>query len=246
MNLIQKGSQEFVQKWGNRKLEDNWRRSSANNMSASSEDEEDGESGQITASDIASLLKQLPKTPAQMDACNAKLQEAFYNLGLTYYSQLADYPNAIKTFDTLISRFPNTSYKKQAYYALYLNHNKLQQLNEANRYKNLLNQEFPGTELAQLALNPEYKSPETIQTQSANQHYENTYALYKSAAYNDALSQVQYAKTNFKGHPLIPKYQLVEAISYAGLKQMDTCKSLLEKIVLITPKPKNKKEPRKF
>lgn len=240
-NLIQKGSQEFVQKWGNRKLEDNWRRSSANNMSVSSENDEDVESGQITAADIASLLKQIPKTPAQMDACNAKLQEAFYNLGLTYYSQLADYPNAIRTFDTLISRFPNTSFKKQAYYALYLNHNKLLQLNEANRYKNLLDQEFPGSELAQLALNPEYKSPETIQTQSANQHYENTYALYKSAAYNDALSQVQYAKTNFKGHPLIPKYQLVEAISYAGLKQMDTCKSLLEKIVFDYPKTEEQK-----
>lgn len=235
-SIIQKGSQEFEQKWGKRKLEDNWRRSASTMAAASeSESEDDTEDGKTNAGDIATMLKALPKTPAQLDACLAKISEAYYNLGLTYYSQLEDYPNAIQSFDTLLSRFPNTPNKKQTYYALFLNHDKLKNVQKAEYYKSLLNGEFQGSELAELAKNPEYKNPLAVQSQSAANHYESTYNFYKAGSYNEALSGVNLAKTQYKGHELMPKFQLVEAISFAGLKQLDTCKSLLKQIIADYP-----------
>lgn len=235
--LLQKGSTEFKQKWGNRKLEDNWRRSAAtNNFNLASgegegdgdaESEKDGTDG-VT---IKSLLALLPKTPAQLDAAHVKIQDAYYNLGLTYYSQLADYMNAVKTFDSLLHKYPNTTYKEQTYYALYLNFDKLNQKASAQKYKNLLVEEFGQSEFAMLANNPNYKEQSKNKSKSIFEHYDNTYQMYKQGKYREALDRVVYAKVAYKENPIQAKYALVEAISEAGLNDLPKCKIILQDII---------------
>lgn len=238
-NLLQKGSTDFKQKWGNRKLEDNWRRSAATNnfnlANNNDEPEEEGEKGSVNGVTISSLLAQLPKTPAQTDAANMKIQDAYYNLGLTYYSQLSDHMNAVKSFDTLIRRYPATKYKEQTYYALYLNYDKLNQKVSAQKYKNLLIEEFGQSEFAQLANNPNYAEQSKNKSKNIFEHYDLTYKTYKEGKYSEAISRVAYAKAAYKEHPIQAKYALVEAVSEAGLHDLPKSKMILQDIIAKYP-----------
>jgi tetratricopeptide (TPR) repeat protein len=237
-NLIQKGSTDFKQKWGNRKLEDNWRRSGATNnfnLNAGAEENEEGEDGETdnngNGASIKSLLALLPKSPAQIDAAHLKIQDAYYNLGLAYFSQLSDYMNAVKTFDTLLAKYPKTTYKQQTYYALYLNYDKLNQKVAAQKYKNLLMEEFGQSEFALMANNPNYKEQTKNKSKNIFDHYDQTYQTYKEGKYKEAIDRVTYAKAAYKEHPIQAKYALVEAVSEAGLHDLPKCKTILEDII---------------
>lgn len=240
-NLLQKGSAEFKQKWGNRRLEDNWRRASATNnfnLESNTEEGEEGneeEKGGVNGVTIKSLLAMLPKTPAQQDAAHLKIQDAYYNLGLAYFSQLADYMNAVKTFDTLIKKYPNTKYKQQSYYALYLNYDKLDQKLSAQKYKNMLIEEFGQSEFAQLANNPNYKEQSKNKSKNIFEHYDQTYQAYKEGKYREAIDRVVYAKAAYKEHPIQAKYALVEAVSEAGLNDLPKSKIILQDIITKYP-----------
>lgn len=233
-NLLQKGSADFKQKWGNRKLEDNWRRASATNnfnQNSGSEEEEGEEGEKGDGVTINSLLAQLPKTPAKLDAAHLLIQDAYYNLGLVYFSQLTDHMNAVKTFDTLITKYPKTKYKEQSYYALYLNYDKLNQKVSAQRYKNLLIEEFGQSEFAQLANNPNYGEQSKNKSKNIYEHYDQTYKTYKEGKYSEAISRVNYAKSAYKEHPIQAKYALVEAVSEAGMHDLPKSKVILQDII---------------
>ena len=91
--LIQKGSNEFKDKWGTRKLEDNWRRSNSSsssgiNLAQNSIESTDNENQENNINDINAFLNTIPTTPAQKDKAMNMIMEAYYNLGLIYFSQL--------------------------------------------------------------------------------------------------------------------------------------------------------------
>jgi transcription antitermination factor NusG len=157
--------------------------------------------------------------------------DAYYGLGLTYFSQLFDYKKSIGAFDTLIKQYPTTTYKAQSYYGLYLDYTKIGDTAQATKYKKLLNKEFGESLFSQIANNPEYLNEIKNKEKYILHHYDSTYTLYKDTKYREALSQVEFAKTTYKNHPLLPKYLLVEAICYAGLKNFVKSKEILTNII---------------
>jgi len=241
--LIQKGSQEFKQKWGNRKLEDNWRRMSAINGSFATggqgeEKENEAEEGAEGAGDgasMASLLAKLPKTPADVDKANNAIMDAYYSLGLTYFSKLEDYLHSIDMFDTLLYRFPNSNYRKQCFYGLYIDYEKLGNSNKSAYYKKMLNDEFPQTDFALRANNPNYIAEQKSLLSNVFDHYDQTYQLYREGKYREAIDRSTFAYSNYKANPILAKYQLVEAISYAGMKDFSQSKTVLEKLIQTYP-----------
>ncbi len=233
-SIMQKGSTEFKTKWGNRPNEDNWRRSAALALSLSgtnkNTDSGDEDNDNIDGMNINQLLDKLPKTPAELDAAHGKIMDAWFNLGLTYYSRLDDYPNAIKSYDTILKKYPQTEFKKQVYYGLYLTYQKMGNTAKESYYKNLLNTEYAGTEYARLANNIK-EEQKSVLLASTTAYYDETYQLYKNGQYIEALSRVSQARQQLKAHPLLPKYDLVEAVAHAGLKNYKNSIQTLEKVI---------------
>lgn len=235
--LMQKGINEFKQKWGTRKLEDNWRRSLATQgglaQGGGGENEGENPEGEEDADgvSIASLLSRLPKTPAEVDKANQAIQDAYYNLGLTYFSKLSDYRNSIRMFDTLLNRYPQTDYKAQAWYGLYLDYTKLGQVEKARQYSDLLARDFPQSDLTARAKNPDYQAEQKKILGAVFEHYDQTYLLYREGKYREAIDRSATAYASYKGNPILAKYRLVEAISFAGLRDFDTSKALLEQVI---------------
>ena len=97
------GFSEFKKTWGNRKLEDNWRRSNKSQM-ISAFDPESSDSGDSTAISKGSAktkafyLKDLPLTQEQKLASDTLIAEALYKIGVIYKEQLNELDLSIDQF----------------------------------------------------------------------------------------------------------------------------------------------------
>ena len=122
------GLTDFLKKWGNRKLEDNWRRSDKETVAAENLEQLDDGSGKKDESKTDSAkwankrkkyLENIPGDSAALAKSMAKIVDAYYNIAMIYKEQLNDQPKAAATFEELLHRFPENKYKLQCYYQLY-------------------------------------------------------------------------------------------------------------------------------
>ena len=91
-SLISAGKAKFAASWGQRKLEDNWRRKNKNSAAFGSEDESASGSNTPEASaDVKKTreyyLKDIPKTEQEIAASEEKLGDAYFALGTLYKEQ---------------------------------------------------------------------------------------------------------------------------------------------------------------
>ena len=183
------GQNDFYAKWGERKLEDLWRISNKRVIAFGEmgemglEDQEgEGQGGRVTR---ASLMENVPTTPEKLEASNARLANAYYNKGLIFKNNLEVFPNAIKSFETLVNRFPDN---ENTLYGAYFLYSLLQQTgnqSQAQVYKNLIINNYPDTDFAKILSDPDYaENVRSRQNQSKN--------LYKQAF--EAYSNGDYAR----------------------------------------------------
>ncbi|HLL97391.1 MAG TPA: tetratricopeptide repeat protein, partial [Spirosoma sp.] len=144
---LSQGRQEFSVRWGNRPLEDNWRRSSkessesvaainspltggsaANGINPNAPLSASGVSGvsnATTAGPVSEqtrqrneLMRQIPLTKEAQVQANQRIENALYKLGKLYKFQLSKPTEAILMFEQLLTRYPNTLPKPEVYYLL--------------------------------------------------------------------------------------------------------------------------------
>ncbi len=236
--LLQKGSNEFKTKWGNRTLSDNWRRSNKesgfatdNNATSKEIDEEENLDSKTNKQLISQYLNYLYSTPSQFASSNKKIQDAYFDNGLAFYSRLANYPKSISTFDTLLKRFPNVDEKDKVYYSLYLNYKNLSDNNGVSKYKNQLISEYPNSIYTNLI----NESVATNKEKEITSFYENLYNLYVEQNYKSVLEQLELKKSIYAQHKLAPKLKLLEAKSLLGLSDIPNAVLILDSIIAKYP-----------
>ena len=121
--LIKQGKQEWLKRWGNRPLEDNWRRQNKqvvinDDMSAASNDENDstllGADSTAVRTKIETdahkpeyYLQQIPKTKEDYAVSDSLWRDAMVALYYIYRDKLEDDPQAQETLRRLEERFPS-------------------------------------------------------------------------------------------------------------------------------------------
>ena len=121
--LIKQGKQEWLKRWGNRPLEDNWRRQNKqvvinDDMSAASNDENDstllGADSTAVRTKIETdahkpeyYLQQIPKTEEDYAVSDSLWRDAMVALYYIYRDKLEDDPQAQETLRRLEERFPS-------------------------------------------------------------------------------------------------------------------------------------------
>ncbi|MEI8137953.1 MAG: tetratricopeptide repeat protein, partial [Bacteroidota bacterium] len=162
-NTISFGVADFVKKWGNRKLEDNWRRSNK----ALTIDEPLAVADTAKTKTILSkssnktreyYLKNLPVNDSLIKKSNKKIIYAYYMMGSIYKEELNNTKKAVSTFEELISRFPQNKYLLNSYYILYRTNLADKNKPRADYYKEKILSEFPDSEFALIIKNPSYAS----------------------------------------------------------------------------------------
>ncbi len=238
---VQQGIVEFQAKWGKRKLEDNWRRRNKG-VNALSENTE-------IASDIrpeqekkiadnktpAYYLQDIPVTDSLINVSHQKIIDAIYDAASTYKNDLNEPSEAIKLYEELLRRYPNTNYTSSAYYQLYSTNNNLGNTSIAQQYKQLILSQYPESIFAKVLTDPEFAKTAEEESNKANRYYEETYNLYLAGNYPQVIQNADIALNQYKNFPVKSKFAFIRALSYGKTTDITSFRRELEKVVQSYP-----------
>jgi len=248
-SAISFGFNEFAKRWGNRKLEDHWRRSEkdivTDGVDTSSTDSLAQKQGGLKDS-IAGLdanarksayLAMIPQSPEQISASHAKVAEAYYNCGVIYKEQLQDYKESVRSFERLDERYPDNKYKLPSYYNLYRIWILMKDSAKADYYKNFILNNYPESDYARLILNPDFFKDMKRKSEVLEVFYENTYRAYLNRQYDQVIERKQYADESFPANnKLAPKFAYLKAMAIGKTRSLENFQFELEDIIRRYPK----------
>ncbi len=194
---VSTGRSQFLTKWGNRPLEDNWRRSQrqseisfARNVTSN---QQVGEIDTVTVNQttmdvddrIESFRATIPFSEEAKTESLKKIEDAYFKLGGIYNFQLEEKENAIETFEKLLSRFPESEYEPETLYLLYLIY-KPTNVSKSESYKQRLTELYPTSLFAKLAINPNYREESDETAQRLQRLYKIAYDYFLQEDFNQA------------------------------------------------------------
>ncbi|MCD4697980.1 MAG: tetratricopeptide repeat protein [Bacteroidales bacterium] len=244
------GFTEFKKKWGNRKLEDNWRLS--NKKAIFQPDEQEllvASDSTITDSTGAVVvvksndahtpeyyLQNLPFTEDQLAESNSKIEQALFNLGFIYKDKLNDNPKSIESFETLIERFQESEKLLQSYYQLYRLYNLAENTERAEYYKNLIVENYPESDYAKLLLDPDYFKELEAEKNRAMILYSETYDHYESGHFYTVYSNSTRALKEFEEPvDILAKFEYLRALSLGKIEIVDSLQVSLDSLIVKYP-----------
>ncbi len=244
LNAKSFGQPEFRMKWGDRKLEDNWRRSNKQTVTDLLDEEGlngDGENGEELTELMDSksreyYMRNIPLTDSAMDQSHIMLEEALYNMGVIYQKDLLDYDKAIESLEEVISRYQDGNFTMGAYYHLYELYNIKQQPTRANFYKDQLSTKFPDSHMAKLLTNPNYINELEAEANKVEIYYEGVFENFKNENYAAVLRDVDIGFTEYSNDDdLQLRLKYLKAISIGSVEGKEQMKTELDSIVAQYP-----------
>ena len=243
------GITEFRKKWGDRKLEDNWRRASKEivlddpsvNTNVDQTATVDTTTKKVTpkVSNKKSrefYLQDIPLSDDAMKRSNDKVIDAYYNLGAIYKEQLFNNPKSAESFEEMMNRYPENKYKLQAYYQLYRLYLTMGNQEKAEYYANIFRTKYPDTEYNKIISNPGYNQSKEANLSLAEKMYTEAYQAYLDSNYSDVIRRCEIADTALGKNPLLSKFDLLHALAIGRVQGIDAFESSLTRIVIKYPK----------
>ena len=232
--LLRSGKQTFRTQWGNRTLEDNWRRLSKATTGSIFDDEELLDEELLmdsTATDSTSIadvapvetdthkpeyyLQQIPKTEEDIAQSNELLARALYNMVYIYRDKVGDQQLSDETFEDFCRRFPNHELLVDLYYMQYLTALKNNDMLKAEQYRQQIIAAFPESNEAYIVSQPDYFQRLQRMAQEQDSLYEHTYQAYTQNNFAAVKTNKLYAEENYPLSPLMPRFLFLNAIAVA-------------------------------
>ena len=244
---VSSGKIAFQQKWGGRKLADNWRLSSSqfNNTTANGSGEEtETDANNLGLPDEEVLYAAIPHTAEQIQSAKEILEEALFNLGKDYYTYLEDFENAQNTFDTLDQKFPDNAHQAEVLYLRYLMAMRNSRTADADRYLQQLENRFPDSEWTQLLKNSQKteqndalaQQPTDSTKQSIDSYYDESYKMLLDKQYALVLDRAEsLSKLYPEAGVYAKRFSLLKAVALVGSGKYQTADSLLDRFIAQNP-----------
>lgn len=232
--LLRSGKQEFAKQWGNRPLEDNWRRRSKTVSTLFQDTENTDESADMTDStmvgDSTSMrknipetdthkpeyyLQQIPRTEADLALSDSLIRSALINMVYTYQDKMDDQPLADETFAELCRRFPHHRDLLDLYYMYYLNALRHGDKDAQDYYRKQIIELYPDTKQAYIVSQPDYFDRLRHQAMEQDSLYETTYIAYTKSNFAAVKKNKLYAEENYPLSPLMPRFLFLNAVAVA-------------------------------
>lgn len=238
------GYSEFLKKWGNRKLEDNWRRKDKGAAVTENTDEVDSTKAKLAAKDTTKvvvgseeekLMAGLPMTPEKIEKSNAKLIDAYYALGTVYKDDLQSYRKAAAAFEELNKRFPKNKLELESFYQLYLVYERTKNSAKADYYKNQILTDYPTSTIAQYLKDPNYLAELQKKENSLSFYYESAFKDYASGLYASAEQKCRDVDLQFKENKMRAKFDLLNAMSLSKENRLADYVEALNKVIAKYP-----------
>ena len=209
---ISQGLNEFKKRWGNRKLEDNWRISSGvtnlnagqntnNNLTNNAINNDlktDSENIDSLRNDI---LKAIPLTANDQAIAENKIKIARYEIAMFYKDVLGDNIAAINALEQLV---PSYQAKDQKVAELYF---QLYRLNEpvntsrSEQYKQELIKKYPESIFARSLINPDFGKEEEAALNTIKKEYAAIYDSYQLKNYSQVIADINSLEGRLTNYP---------------------------------------------
>ena len=261
-NVVAQGVKEFQRRWGQRPNEDNWRFSNKStlpgeNTTATEEPIDEAKSDSLYGAAVEQLssedqalkdslendphqreyyLKQIPFDEEQLAASNAILADGLYNAGIIEQEQLENFPLAEQTMLRLLTAFPEHDNLDNVYYHLFLLCGRMGHDEDAERYRQLLLENYPESRYAQLLGNPNYDMIAREGKHVEDSLYQWAYELYQATAYPTVEEIYQYCTQNFPEGKNRAKLLFIRAMSQLYGGERDSFMVSLEDVIKNYPK----------
>ncbi len=243
------GKSEFKKRWGDRTLEDNWRRSNKNssadlfaeneNTDETDEFGEETEPKKPLVTDKKSreyYLQNLPLTDSLKKISNTKIENYMFNTGMAYMNLIHDNQYAIKALEDFVNRFPNSEYKPMALYYLYQLYGETNNTAKASSVKSECISKYPESNYAKALSDPEFQK----NLKARDKELEKEYAdCYRSYLRNDFTAINRKCRTLIAKNAdsyLVPKFKLLLALADGKQKGTDALQKNLEDYIKEYPK----------
>ncbi|HQQ94223.1 MAG TPA: tetratricopeptide repeat protein [Bacteroidia bacterium] len=230
------GISDFTKKWGNRKLEDNWRRS--NKALTIEENTEQVDTAQKKVAEVRDpakmrepYLKDLPLNDSLLRRSDKKIIKAYYLLGSVYKEDLHNNKKATLTFEELNKRFPDNRYQVNTYYVMYRIALEEKNQTRADFYKDKIINEYPDSEFAFMLKNPDYAREMNVEKSELEQSYSAAYTAYRAEDYKGAYGLSNEAVIKYGKNDYLPKFLFIRAMSVGKLKGVDSLEKELKLLV---------------
>jgi tetratricopeptide (TPR) repeat protein len=240
-NTVALGIAEFTKKWGNRKLEDNWRRSNKaitldDNTSGGKEpgtDPQKKNNGPTLTKEM--FLKDLPLNDSLLDVSTKKIIKAYYVIGSIYKEELNNNKKTINTFEELNTRFPDNKYTLNTYYSLYRIYLDEKNQTKAEFYKNKILSEFPDSEFALLIKDPGYAQERSGQVSELEKFYAETFDFYQQENFSESFAKSKEGVAAYGKSKYVSQFEFIKAMSAAHLRGTDSLERDLKLVVAKYP-----------
>lgn len=241
-----RGYNDFRAVWGDRPLEDNWRRSSKETVVLAEKEEIDSTLKDIK--DTAELKKKkcelakkkitdiLPKTDAEFKALGDSILNAYYNAGNIYREQLADKPASAEIFEKMLTRYPtNNKYELSVYYQLYRIYLATGNGSKSDFYKNKILTNYPNSDYAKIILDPGAKIATTATKEEMDKLYTETYKLYKARNYAEVVKKADEAIAKYTDKNVLPLFAYLRAMSIGYTQNIEAFENALRSVITNYP-----------
>lgn len=245
--LVSQGRTNFVNRWGNRPLEDNWRRSSREDASSfasfntpstentsASNNTIEGISDKELATEKALMKTKIPFGTKAFESSQIKRQDAMFEVGKIFKLSLNEPKKSISTFKQLLSEYPNSIHEPEALYFLYLLHEN--NPTEKANYRKALFDKFGDSYFARMLSRENIVELSSDKESEAQKLYSEAYQYYQQGNFADALSFVDTALKEYPNSHTEDKLAFLKALLLAKTQNFEGYVKALNDFIKDYPK----------
>ncbi len=241
------GKNDFTNRWGNRKLEDDWRWSNKTRTSSAEvaenkntpKDSLNSDSTQEVKYDLAFYMDRIPKDKSVIDSLKGERNFANYQLGLIYKEKFKENRLAAGKLEDVLASQPEERLILPSKYNLYKIYEEEESPLLAGMKENIL-QNHGDSRYAEILLNP--SAVLASDSDSPDVRYGKLYAKYRNQEYLTVITEAEENINKFTGDPIVPKFEMLKANAIGRLNGFEQFKEALNYVALTYPNnPEGKK-----
>lgn len=244
---ISQGLNEFKKKWGNRKLEDNWRISSGvsnlnmgqnanNNISNNAINNDLKTTSENIDSLRNNILKTIPLKAEERAVAENKIKMARYEIAMFYKDVLGDNIAAIEALEKLVTEYKSNDTKvSELYYQLYRLYEPIS-TSKSEQYKAELIKRYPESIFARSLINPDFGKEEEAALNNIKKEYAQIYETYQQKKYTDVISKITSLEEKLSKLPSeAPKFQYLKSLAIGHTQKAPVFIASLNQIISTYP-----------
>lgn len=216
--IVENGRKEFARQWGDRKLEDDWRRSNKTMLASMSNQPSKPATGlegelsdsldlitdSITVTQLETdpykrefYIQQIPYSDEDKANSDKLISAALLEQGIIYKDRLSEYPDAEKSLTRVISDYPQSEEADKALYNLYLMYSLWGRFSDADTCRARMERLYPESDYTVMVCDSDYIDNARYGKHREDSIYAVTYDAFRQGDYRTVRDNCQLSANKY-------------------------------------------------